>query len=163
MHGGEVAVHIMEHVWSRVLIGQEFLVVEEEQHPPVVASAVDCPTSIDGDMRAVMERHEVFIVGRILGLPRPIPNIFRGDELADYLNGNVMPVVDSYRHRVKLLIGDSDNTLPRGCIGCGYGSKDSTLVFEVVVEDVGIGDCSELGDIEDAGPKRKEGQQHHNS
>lgn len=112
MHSGEVAIDIMEHVWPRVLIGQEFFVVEEEQHPPVVASAIDCPASIDGDMRAVMERHEVFIVGRIFGFPRPIPNIFRGDELPNYLNGNFIPVVDSNRHRVKLLIGDSDNALP---------------------------------------------------
>lgn len=77
----------------------------------MIASSIDCPATVDGDMRAMMKGHEIFIVSRVLRLPWPIPHIFRGDQFPNDLYGYVMPVIYSDRHCVELLVGDSHDAL----------------------------------------------------
>lgn len=79
MHGGEVAVDIPQQMGAGVLVGQVFFAGEEAEHPPVVASAVDLPAAVDGDVGGVVEGDEILVVFGSIWLSRPVPHILRSN------------------------------------------------------------------------------------
>lgn len=79
VHGGEVAVDIPQQMGAGVLVGQVFFAGEEAEHPPVVASAVDFPAAVDGDVGGVVEGDEILVVFGSIWLSRPVPHILRSN------------------------------------------------------------------------------------
>lgn len=153
---GKVAVNESYEVWTRVALREKLFVVEEEQHPPMVASSIYLPSPMQRDMRTAPEGEEVFEVGGYIMLPRPVPYIFGGDEFALELDRDVVEILYADWHGVVFVVGDTDGSIRFGGVGCVESTEDGLLVFELVGDRVGVGHCSEVGDVEQG---QREGQQ----
>ena len=87
-------------------------------------------------MGAVVESYKILVVLGI-GSFGVVFHIFGGDQLAYYLDCDVMDVLDAYGHGEKLFVGDSDcPLLIEGGIGCFNGFENGLAVFELVVDGV---------------------------
>ena len=147
----EVGVGHSEEMGTVILVFEVFVGGEEVQHPPVVPSAVYFAPAWYFDVGAVVESYKILVVLGI-GSFGVVFHIFGGDQLADYLDGDVVNVLDANGHGEKLFVGDSDcPLLIEGGIGSFNGFENGLAVFELVVDGVWVGNGSESQDVEDWG------------
>ncbi len=83
MDSSEVAIHHSYQVRSGVLVREVFFIVEEQEHPPMIASSVNFASALDFDVSAAPERQEILVIGGNSFLARPVFHIFRGNQLAN--------------------------------------------------------------------------------
>ena len=87
-------------------------------------------------MGAVVECYKILVVLGI-GSFRVVFHVFGCDQLANYLDGDVVNILDADGHGEKLFVGDSDcPLLIEGGIGCFNCFENGLAVFELIVDGV---------------------------
>ena len=125
----EIWISDMNQMRSIPFMRKVFVRTEKVKHPPMVPSPINFTTSHDLYVTTASKRNKIFVVIRVR-LFGPVLHIFRCYQFSNDLDSEVVNILNTNGHRVKLWIWNPDNSLLSfWWVCCFYCRQDSICVL----------------------------------